>query len=373
MDFNLSQEEAMLRESVARFVTDEYELIKRETLVAQDRDHWDRFVELGWIGLGIPEAAGGYGEALEGAMVIAEVLGGGLALEPYLGAAILLPQVLLAAVGADAGAALLAPVIEGKAQIALAANEYAGRGRLAHIETTAQADGDNYLLNGRKTAVIGGPSASSFLVAARTAGAVEDRDGISLFLLPRDTAGLTVRDYRMIDASPVSDLLLDATRVPASAMLGPPGAALAALEAGTDIATVAAAFGAVGAMREALTQTTEYLKTRKQFGGPLRDFQVLRHRAADMLVALEQARSAAFRGLAGLRQNDAQARAYAVSAMRIVVARCGRFVCGQAIQLHGGMGVTEELRIGHYFKYISVANALFGGDSYHVERMGALM
>jgi len=373
VDFNLSDEEVMLRESVARFVAAEYELPKRQQLIASGRDHWPRFAELGWLGVGIPEAAGGYGGSLSATMLIAEVLGGGLALEPFVGAAVLAPQAILAAVGAEASASLLEPVLAGDTRLALANGEYAARGKLSFIGTSARAKGSHFVLNGKKTAVLGGPSATDYLVAARTSGSIDEVHGVTLFRVPRTTAGLTVRDYRMIDSSGMSDLVLDDVQVPAEAIVGEADQAMAALETGTDAAIVATAFSIVGAMSAALSLTTEHLRTRKQFGGPLRDFQVLRHRAADMLVDLEQARSAAYRGLAGLHETNPQARAHAASAAKIVVTRCSRFVVGQAVQLHGGMGVSDEFRVSHLFKFIAVGNALFGADTYHVERLGSLM
>jgi len=373
VDFNLSEEETMLRESVARFVRAEYELPKRQELIASGRDHWKRFADLGWLAVGIPEEAGGYGGSLSATMLISEVFGGGPTLEPYLGAAVLAPHVVLAAVGGEASANLLTPVFEGRMLIALANCEYEARGKLSFIGTTARSKAGSFVLNGQKAAVIGGPAATCFLVAARTSGGIDDPDGITLFRMPRDAPGLTVRDYRAIDSSQMSDITLHNVEAPAGSIVGEVGGALAALEAGTDTAIVAAAFGIAGAMTTALSATTEHLRTRKQFGGPLRDFQVLRHRAADMLVELEQARSAAYRGLAGLHQNDPRARAYAASSAKIVVARCSRFVGGQAIQLHGGMGVSDECRISHLFKYIAVTNALFGSDTYHIERLGSLM
>lgn len=373
MDFSLSEEETMLCESVSRFIAAEYDLPKRQALSASGRDHWARFAELGWLGVGVPEAAGGYDASLTGVMLISEILGGGLALEPYLGAAVLAPQVVLAALGGAQSAPLLAPVIEGRELIALANSESDARGRLSFIATTARPKGKGFVLEGEKTAILGGPSATCFLIAARTSGAVDDVDGVTLFRAPRETPGLTALDYKMIDETRMSDITLHGVELPAQAVVGPQGGADAALEAGTDTAIVAACFGVVGAMQQALTLTKDYLPARKQFGRPLSDFQVLRHRAADMLVALEQARSAAYRGLAGLHERDPRARARAASTAKIVAANCSRFVCGQAIQLHGGMGVTDEFRISHLFKYISVANALFGADAYHVERLGTLI
>lgn len=373
MDFRLTSEEEMLRDSVARFVASEYDLARRNDLLLAGSDHWSFFADHGWLGIGLPEEAGGHDASLNGAMLIAEVLGEGLALEPYLGAAVLAPQVILAAAGAEASAAILRPVVEGRSVIALANQEHGARGRNAFVTTRAVEDDDGYRLDGAKTAVLAGGRTGAFLVAARTGGASGDAAGISLFLVPRESTGLSVRPYRLIDSTAVADIVLDDVNVPRSSMIGAVGGALPAIDAGTDIAIAAANFGLVGAMSEALRLSVEHLKTRKQFGGPLRDFQVLRHRAADMLVALEQARSGAYRGLAGLASPDPDARARAVSAAKIVVAGCSRLVCGQAVQLHGGIGVSDEYRVSHLFKYMAVTCALFGPEDYHVERLGALM
>lgn len=373
MDFQLTSEEEMLRDSVARFVASDYDLTRRNDLLLDGSDHWLFFADHGWLGIGIPEEAGGYDTSLNGAMAIAEALGGGLALEPYLAAAVLAPQVVLAAAGAAASATILRPVVAGCSVIALANQEHGARGRNAVVATLAVEGADGYLIDGVKTVVLGGGRADAFLIAARTSGAPSDTSGISLFLVPRDSPGLSVRPYRMIDATAVADISLDNVHAPHSSLIGPIGGALPAIDSGTDIAIVAANFALVGAMSEALRLSVEHLKTRKQFGGPLRDFQVLRHRAADMLVALEQGRSAAYRGLAGLGNPDPSARARAVSAAKIVVAECSRLVCGQAVQLHGGIGVSEEYRISHLFKYMAVTSALFGSEDYHVERLGSLM
>jgi alkylation response protein AidB-like acyl-CoA dehydrogenase len=369
VDFTFSDEETMLHESVSRFVAAEYELTRRQKLIDANNNHWRRFAELGWLGLGIPQAAGGYGASLNGAMILSENLGGGLAVEPYVGIGVLTPQVVLAALGAEASASLLMPVVEGASLIALAGTEAQPGENLALIQTNASKQGGGYVLNGRKTAVIGGPNATSFLIAAQTSA----KGGLSLFNAPRETRGLHVRDYRMIDATGMSDITLEGVELPATALIGEKDRTLPALEAGIDAAIVATAFGVVGAMSSALSLTTEHLKTRKQYGGPLRDFQVLRHRAADMLIAIEQARSAAYRALAALNQPDPKARARATSSAKIVLAQSSAFVGQNAIQLHGGMGVVDEFRISHLFKHMAVANALFGSESYHIKRMGELM
>ena len=323
--------------------------------------------------MGIPEGAGGYGGALGGMAIVAERLSAGLAIEPYVGSMVYPVQVLLAHLGAEDAARFLAPMVTGEARLAVAGTEYGTRAGLRWTETRAEECDEGFVLNGAKMAVAGGGSATAFLVSGRTAGGPYDPGGISLFYIPRGTPGFKVRRWRMIDGSDVADIELENVKLPADALLGKPGAALGSLAAGLDSAIAISNFEAVGAMETALSATVEYLRTRKQFGAPLSDFQVLRHRCADMLVDLEQARSAALRGLAGASQPNGALRAYATSSAKAVVVRAAEFVCGQAIQLHGGMGMTEEMRVGHLFKRAMAANALYGSRDFHLGRMESML
>jgi alkylation response protein AidB-like acyl-CoA dehydrogenase len=370
MNFNYSIEEEMLRDSVAQYVAAE---ARRPGRIDACADHWPKFAELGWLGIGISEQAGGYDGSLNDIMVINGVLGRALMREPYVGCAVLAPQVFLAAIGGENSGTFLRAAISGRRIWALANAEYEAAGEVRSIQTSATRDGALYTLRGIKTAVLGGYHATDFLVAARTAGATDDPHGITLFAIPRESAGLTVRNYEMVDCSAIADVILESVTVSADAVVGEPNMALGALETGTDIAIVASLFGVVGAMEKCVELTNEYLRERKQFGGPLWNSQVLRHRLADMLVSLEHARSAAYRGLAGLYEEDPRSRARAVSSAKIVVSRGSRFVCGQAIQLHGGIGLTDEMAVSHLFKYAAVTCALFGSESHHVARLGSLM
>lgn len=363
----------MLLDSVQRFVKDNYALAQREKIRTTDGDHWSTYAELGWLGIGIPEEYGGNGRSFADIAIISEALGQGLVLEPYLGAGVLVPQLMLEAATAEQCGDLLPRMIEGSTIIALAHMEDAARGRVEYIETSASRTADGYLLHGHKTAVLGGPHATELLVAARTSGESSDRAGITLFRIGRGAPGLSVRDYQMIDGMAVSDISLEGVAAPSRDVVGVVGGACLGLEKATQIAIIAAGADAVGSMTAALSHTCTYLQTRKQFGVPLGDFQALRHRVADMRVALELARSNLYRGLAGLENPDPGERAKAVSSTKIMVAQASRIVGGQAVQLHGGVGVTEEFPVGHHFKHLTVLNALFGTDDYHVARLGALV
>jgi alkylation response protein AidB-like acyl-CoA dehydrogenase len=373
VDFNLSEEEAMLRDSVARFSAAEYALTKRAQMIAEGRDNWHRFAELGWLGVGIAEIAGGYGGSLSAMATVAERLSAELAIEPYVGGVVFPSQVLIAHLGDKEAARFLEPMIAGETRLAVGGTELGTRAGLRWTETRAEDSTSGFVLNGAKMALAGGASATDFLISARTSGGPYDPGGISLFHIPRGTPGFKVRPWRMIDGSELADVELEDVRLGADALLGKPGAALGSLAAGLDTAIAISNFEVVGAMESALAATVEYIRTRKQFGGPLSDFQVLRHRCADMLVDLEQARSAAIRGLAGASQPNGALRAYATSSAKAVVIRASEFVCGQAIQLHGGMGVTDEMRVGHLFKRAAAANALYGSRDFHLGRMESML
>ena len=365
----LPEADAKLRDAIDRFAAAEYAPPKRAELLAANRDNWDRFAAMGWLGLGIPEEAGGLGSALTAMMLVAERLGAGLAMESFAGN-IVYPSVALQALLDPAGAAkLLAPAVAGRIRLAVACHEAPARGGLRWTNTRATPDKGGYVLEGCKVAVDGGGTASAYLVSARTAGEVYDPFGHSLFLVPRDAPGLKVSAWRMAGGSDMAALELDGVRVPEEALLGEPGTALVASGAGMDAAIVANAFGVVGAMEAALAATAGLLH---EDAGPV-DPRFLRQSCADMLVALEQARSAALLGLASLSQPDGRQRAYVTSATKAVVVRASKVVCGQAIQLHGGIGVPKDGRIDHFSHFAEAANSLRGSLDFHLGRMAMLM
>lgn len=320
------------------------------------------FAEMGWTGLGLPEAAGGYGGGAADIAVIAEELGRGLVSEPFIGC-VVAPGALLAACNAHDD---LAALVSGETVFAVAHDEPEARGKTAWVTARARKDGDGWLLDGLKCVVAGATAADVFLVSARTDGADDAEAGITLFRVPADAAGLVRKAFRTIDNQQVADVVLEGVRVGPDTMLSGVGAAFAALDAMTVHAIMAGCADAVGAMEQALWVTRDYLRTRKQFGAALADFQALQHRLADMFVELELARASLARGLSALDLADADERRALVSASKARVGRAGFHIGAQGIQLHGGMGMTEECVIGHYFRRLKVFDTMWGDGHYHV-------
>lgn len=377
MDFQLSPEQTLLRDSVSRFRETEYDFNGRQKRIesgnAADNRHWTSFADLGWLMVVVPKAMGGLGGNPADLTIIAEELGAALALEPFLGCAVLAPGALVAACDPAQAAPLVEDIMTGARILALAVTEAGARGNLARIATRAERVAGGYRLTGRKVMIPGGPAADTLLVAARTSNVEDSEEGITLFLLDPLAAGAARTNYGTIDHTSWSDLDLDGAFVGDDHVVGMPGAAFPAIEAAVEQAILVAAAEAIGAMDKALWLTRDYLKVRRQFGSFLSDFQALQHRMADMYVALEQARSILFQGLQGITLPDRRSRNRAVSAVKIVVAQSARFVTAQAIQLHGGVGTTEEFPIGHYFQRVTVLNSLFGSEDFHVQRLGALL
>jgi alkylation response protein AidB-like acyl-CoA dehydrogenase len=368
MDFTLSNEEASLSESIQRFTAAEYGLSGRAVLIEANRDNWSRLAEQGWLGVGIPEAAGGSGGSLSSAMIVAERLGAGLAVEPYIGSLVFVSQVLQGLLGEVGAAALLRPVVSGQDRLAMACSEQEARGGLRRTRATAVPCEGGYLLSGRKVAAAGGGRANAYLVSARTSGDSYDPGGISVFRVERGAPGLKVRPWRMIDGSDIADIELDGVEISESALIGKPGAALGALAGGLDTAICASTFEVVGVMEEILTATARHLRANPQHAS-----QVARHRCADMLIEVEQARSAALRGLASLYQPNGMARAYATSAAKAVVIRTSRAVCEKGIEVHDGIEAAEDSRIAHLFRKASASMALYGSLDFHLGRMASAM
>lgn len=375
MDFTLSDEQAMLRDTVARYLAESDPLdarLKRRAIKPEgDAQLWRALAtDLGILGASLPEDAGGLGGGAVENMVIMEALGEALAVTPYLSCVVLAGGVLKAAGGARA-TALLSAIADGSAQVALAALEADARHAFHSVATTARREGNGWRLDGAKAVVLGAPDADHLLVTARTAGDTRDVRGVSLFLVPRDADGVTRHDYRLIDATPAADVDLAGVLLPADALLGEEGAALPLLEAAGDAAVAAQCAEATGVMRRMLADTVAYTKERKQFGQPLAAFQVLQHRMVDMFMAVEQAQSAALLATLNL-DADAATRARAASAAKAVVADGIRFVGQNAVQLHGAMGMTDELAVGHYFKRATAIEQQFGAADHHLKRYVAL-
>ena len=376
MDFSYSTEQTLLKDSVERFLRDAYAFETQRELAASDegfsRDNWALFAELGWLGMALPEEFGGSAGSAVETMIIMEVIGRGLVVEPYL-ASVVLGAGLVAREGSAAQRREILPaLIEGKLLLAFAYAEPQSRFALNDVEVSAARDGEGYLIRGKKSVVFHAAAADKVVVSARTGGGPRDADGISLFIVENGCAGLARRDYRTVDGLRASDLEFDAVRVGAEALIGERDAGLPLIERAIDHGIAAVCAEAVGAMAVLLEATNEFLKTRRQFGRPIGDFQVLQHRAVDMFMAAEQARSMALMATLKLDDEEEAARKKALSAAKVQIGKAGRFVGQQAVQLHGGMGMTDELSVGHYFKRLTMIDTLFGNVDHHLERFASL-
>lgn len=369
MDFQLSEEQQLLQDSVARFAEREYGFEKRQKLGREgggfSEAHWATFAEMGWLMLGLPEAAGGLGGSPVDTAIVMEQFGKALVVEPYMPVAVLAARVLIEA-GADTG--LIAAIGTGEARPLVAHGEAGAYGAPCWVETRAQRSASGWQLSGAKSLVLAGPCATHFIVSGRTSGEPGDAAGISLFLVAPDATGLARRDARLADSSRASELSLNACE---AALIGPEGEGLAIIETAYAHASIALGAEAVGAMDKALWATRDYLQTRQQFGQAIGTFQALQHRMADMLIELEMARSQIFRALAHL-DVEAAVRDMAVSSMKVQIGRSAKFIGGQSIQLHGGMGMTDEYLIGHYFRRLCMIESAFGTTGAHLDRMALL-
>ena len=374
MDFTLSDEQKLLKDSVDRFVAEKYGLDVRRALVASEdgfgRENWKTFAELGWLAIPFAEASGGLGGGPIEVMVLMEAFGRGLVVEPFI-STILTGASLVEALGdKEQKVAILPNVIQGKKLITFAHVEPQARFTLSDIMTTATADGGGYRISGHKAVVFGGDSANHLIVSARTSGDQRDENGISLFLVDAEAEGVTRRSYGTVDGLRAADVALKDVLVGPEALLGEEGDTFAAIESVVDRATAAVCAEAVGVMDSLHEQTLEYLNTREQFGVKLGKFQALQHRSVDMFVACQEARTMTYVATLSLDKPRTE-RIRAVSAAKSHSGRAGRLVGQEAVQLHGGMGMTDELAVGHYFKRLTMIDTLFGNMDHHLERFAA--
>ncbi len=374
MNFELSDEQKLIGESVERFIQDNYELETRRKLAEQDpgfsKDYWSQMAELGWLALPFAEEHGGFGGNQIDTMVVMEQFGKGLVLEPYL-ASVVMGGGAVKRAGGDIAAEVLPKVIDGSRQLALAYAEPQSRFDLHDVTTTARADGDGYVLNGHKSMVLHGATADQIVVSARTGGGQIDTDGISLFLVDADADGLKRDGFPTVDGLRACEIDLENVRVGADRLLGEAGKGFEILSAVANDAILALAAEAVGAMERLYKDTVEYTQERVQFDHPLADFQVLQHRMVDMFMEYEQSKSLLYRATLEAAQGDAATAQRTIHALKHLIGRNGIFIGENAVQLHGGMGMTEELAIGHYFKRILVIDSQFGNADYHLEKFAA--
>jgi len=374
MDFDLTEEQRLLKDSVDRLVRDQYAFEQRKKYLAEPAGWslpvWNQYAELGLLALPFPETLGGFGGGAVETALVMEAFGRGLVLEPYF-ATVILGGGLLRRIASPALLGTLAPKIAaGKLKLAFAHVERQSRYNLSDVTTTARKDGTAWILDGAKSVVLHGDCADRMLITARTAGSRRDRDGVGLFLVDAATPGLSRRGYPTQDGLRAAEVTLSGVRVGADGVLGE--SVLPAIEHVVDEAIAALCAEAVGAMQVMHETTREYLKTRKQFGRPIGSFQVLQHRSVDMLVALEQARSMAMFAAVMAQEENAAERRRAISAAKVQIGRSGRHIGQEAIQLHGGIGMTMEYSVGHAFKRVTMIEQLFGDADHHLTELARL-
>lgn len=371
MDFNFKEEQLQFADALKRWLAKDYSFEERSRIIGSEAGvsdaAWATLTELGMTALPVPEEQGGFSGSAVDMFVVMQELGRGLVVEPYL-ATVIGAEFLKLGGG---HAALLEQVASGELKLACALGERQSRHELADIATTAVQDGEAYVIHGSKSVVVHGAQAGSVIVSARSAGAQRDHAGISLFVLPLDTAGVKVTGYRTLDGQRAADIAFDKVRVPSSALIGAAGAGWDILEAAADYGAGLLCAEALGAMEAIFAATLDYLKTRTQFGAPIGKFQALQHRMADMFIHLEQARSMALLAAVKLASTDADERRRAVSAAKFRVGQAMKFVGQQAVQLHGGMGVTNELPAAHHFKRLTMIELTLGDSDHHLRRFMA--
>ena len=375
MDFSFTEEQTLLRNSVAKYLADNcgFEAFKKisRTEPGWSVKNWKAFAELGLLAAPLPEAYGGLGGGPVETMVVMEEFGKALVVEPFV-STVVVGGGFFSHGGSDAQKEeWLAKIASGEAVIAFAFAEPQGRFNLADLTTAAKKSGANYVLNGQKAVVLGGPWADTLIVTARTSGGQRDSKGVSVFVVDKKSKGVATRDYPTIDGLHASEITFENVEVPAANLIGTADDGLKLVEQVTDEAIAAHASEAVGCMKVLLDATVEYTKTRKQFGVPIGKFQVLQHRMVDMFINYEQSASITYMVTLKLGESEVE-RKKAASAAKVQIGRAGRFVGQQAVQLHGGMGMTDELNVGHYFKRLTMLDALYGNVDHHLKRYASL-
>ncbi len=375
MDFNFTEEQEMVRDGLTRMVREQYDWETRRAAIASDAgwrpEVWAQLAELGILGMPFSEEDGGFGGGAVDAMIVMEEFGKGLVVEPFVPTVVCAGGFLKHAGTQAQKEEHIGAIVDGSRVFAFAYAEPRGRYDYADLETTARKDGGGYVLNGHKAVVIGAPWASHLIVTARTGGERRDRDGISVFVVDKSAKGVVTRDYETVDGRRASEVYFENVEVPADALIGEEGAGLPLIERVTDEAIAALCAEACGAMKVANAMTIEYSRQRKQFGVPIGSFQVLQHRMVDMYTEYEQSVSLTY--LATLRLDAEETeRKRAVSAAKVRIGQAARLIGQEAVQIHGGNGVTDEYAIGHYFKRLTTFDAEFGNVDHHMKRHIAL-
>ena len=373
MDILLNETQTLLKDSAEKFIERDYSFDVRRSVSSSEegfsRVIWNKFSELGWIGLSMPEEYGGWGGDLVDFSVLFEEIGRGLIVEPFLSTSILGGGLLNYNGSENQKKSIIPDLINGQLLLAFAFTERHSRYNLADVETTASKTDEGYVLNGSKSIVIHGSTADKLIVSARISGKSRDQLGISLFIVDANAEGIKRRSYHMVDGLSGAEIILKNVLVSHENVIGEPGLAYPLIEKVIDEACIAICAESVGLMSELVRTTVDYLKTREQFGTKIGSFQVLQHRAVDMFNALELSRALVYRSAETISNvNDATNRARAASAAKVQIGRSGKLIGQQAIQLHGGMGMTDELSVSHYFKRLTMLGTLFGDADHHLKR-----
>jgi alkylation response protein AidB-like acyl-CoA dehydrogenase len=372
MDFSYNEIQAMLDDSVEKFIANDYDFETRQKYAASDRGYspevWQTFAELGWTSVPFSEEDGGFGGGPTDLMVLMLRFGKGLVVEPYLANIVLAGGALRRLASAEQKEKWLHPIIAGELQAALAYAEPQSRYNIADVRTTAVADGDRWTISGDKGVVFNGGNAELLIVSARTSGAQGDADGITLFAVPADSDGVRVRPYPTVDGQQAAEIHFDGVALSGDAVLGEPGSGFAALDSAIDEATLAVSAEAVGIMQIMTEKTVEYSKNRMQFGVPIGSFQSLQHRMVDMFTDCEQSYSLLLWATMRAAQGDADAKR-AISSIKYQVGTAGRKVGQEAVQIHGGMGVSWDVDIAHYFKRLTTIDQVLGNADWHLDRL----
>jgi len=371
MNFELSEEQKMIQQSVERFVQENYDLPKRVEISSKDpgysQEYWGSMAELGWLGLPFEEKDGGFGGNQIDTLVIMEQFGKGLVLEPFIANVVLGGGAIQLGGCEELKKEMLPGLIEGSKQMTLAYAEQQSRFDLEDVATSARKEGDKFIINGQKSMVLNAESADHIVVVTRTTGGQVDEEGITLFLVDSDMKGLEIQNFPTVDGLRASEITFDNVEVSSERMIGEQDKGFDILRTVSNNAILALCAEAVGAMEILYKDTVEYTQQREQFDHPLSDFQVLQHRMVDMFMEYEQCKSLLFRATMETIQDPEMAQR-TIHALKHLIGKSGIFVGENAVQLHGGMGVTEELRIGHFFKRLLVIDSQFGNADFHLDK-----
>ena len=375
MDFSFNEEQTLIQRQVAQFIQRDYEWEKRQALAKSElgfsSENWKIFADLGWLGISLSEESGGFGGSALETMIIMEEFGKGLVVEPFLETIVLCAGLIDSCGNKDQKSEILKKVISGEMHLALGFVEPQSRFNLADVTTEAKKKGDGFVLNGFKSVVMNGPSANNIIISARISGKQSDEEGISLFVVDPKLEGVSLRNYPTVDGRRASEITLENVDVTSSCLLAEEGKGFKELEKAIDSATLAICAEAIGAMEVLYKTTVEYTKIRKQFGQAIGKFQVLQHRMVDMFMEYEQSKSLLY--MATIKQAEkAEDSKKAISGLKYQVGKAAKFIGQQAVQLHGGMGVTDELNVGHFFKRLTTIITIFGNTDYHLKRYSQL-